>query len=191
MNLPDNVLSPDHFLSERMLLNIFLLACLLLTPIFSQAKTSDINQALHIEADSVEIREQQGISIYKGHVTINRGSMLIKGQLIQVTTKKNNMYVIKVEGKPARFKQLNDSNQEISAQSQKMTFSSESGILTMDKEAILIQGQNQFTSEHIIYNTRQDVVQAGKDEATSTTEPERVSITIQPQPEKNNKNDQP
>ena len=149
------------------------------------AKSSDIDQTLHIEADSVEIREQQGISIYKGHVNIRRGSMLIKGQLIHITNKDNEIYTIKIEGKPARFKQTNDNDQEISAQSQKMIFNSSTGILTMDNNAILIQGQNQFTSDHIIYNTKQDIVQAGKDndntaDTDETAEPKRVSIIIQP-----------
>jgi len=192
MNLPNNVLLSECLRPAHTLLNFFLLACSLLLPSSIMAKTSDINQPLHIEADSVEIREQQGISIYKGHVTISKGSMLIKGQLIHITAKNNNMYDIKVEGEPARFKQLNDSDQEISAQSQKMTFSSESGILTMNEKAVLIQGQNQFTSEHIIYNTKKDIVQAGKAEDKSTTkEPERVSITIQPQAEKDTQSDRP
>ena len=102
------------------------------------------------------------------------------------------MYIIDVEGKPARFKQLNDDEKEVSAQSQKMSYSSETGVLTLDNEAILIQGQNQFTSEHIVYDTKQDIVQAGKsDTPSSATEPERVSITIQPKQEKSTDLNQP
>ncbi len=178
----------DNFLLSR----YFLLSCFLFAPAFAIAKISDATQVLNIEADSVEIREQQGISIYKGNVTISRGSMLIKGQLIHITSQEDNEFIIKVEGLPARFKQLNDNDQAISAQSQKMNFSSESGILTMDKAAILIQGENKFTSEHIIYNTKKDIVQAGKtEEASSTTKPERVSITIQPRQKQNPTADQP
>jgi len=179
---------PDKFLFSR----YFLPACLLLIPAFAIAKISDATQVLNIEADSVEIREQQGISIYKGNVTISRGSMLIKGQLIHITSKKNNEFDIKIEGEPARFKQLNDSDQEVNAESEKMNFSSESGILTMNKKAILVQGENRFTSEHIIYNTKKDIVQAGKAEAaSSTTKPERVSITIQPKQKQKTTADQP
>ena len=42
----------------------------------SQAKTADMNQPLHIQAGSVEIREQDGISIYKDNVLITRGTIL-------------------------------------------------------------------------------------------------------------------
>jgi len=182
MKLPDNFLLPAYFLQ----------LCFLLMPALAVAKISDATQVLQIEADSVEIREQQGISIYKGNVSISRGSMLIKGQLIYITSKKNNEFFVKVKGKPAQFKQLNDNDQEISAQSQNMTFSSESGILTMDIKAVLIQQENKFTSEHIIYNTKKDIVQAGKTEKESgNKEPERVSITIQPQQKENTTTDQP
>ena len=187
MNLPN-----DLFLRRIFCLRHFMLVSFMLTSSFALAKTSDQNQPLNIEADSVEIREQQGISIYKGHVNISRGSMLIKGQLIHITRKKNDTFIINVEGTPASFRQLNDSDEEVSAESQKMTFSSATGILTLDKQASLIQGQNQFTSEHIVYNTKQDIVQAGKDEtATDTSEPKRVSITIQPKQENNTQHDQP
>jgi len=187
MNLPNN-----FFLRRYFCLQHFILLCLMLTPSFTLAQTSDENQALHIEADSVEIREQQGISIYKGHVNISRGSMLINGQLIHITRIKNDMYIINVEGTPARFRQLNDNDEEVSAESQKMTFSSATGILTLEKQASLIQGSNHFTSEHIVYNTKQDIVQAGKDEtAVDSSEPKRVTITIQPKQEKKTQHDQP
>ena len=180
MNLPNNLFILGRFRPCHLIL-----ACLLLSSPFTLAQTSDLNQALHIKADSVEIREQQGISIYKGHVSISRGSMLIKGQLIHITHKNNDTYIINVEGTPASFRQLNDNNEEVSAKSQKMTFSSATGILTLNKQARLIQGQNQFTSEHIVYNTKQDIVQAGNNEMTNdTSEPKRVSITIQPKQEK-------
>lgn len=184
---------PDKFMLARYFHPGWLLVgCLLSMPAVISGKTDDINKALHIEADSVEIREQQGISIYKGHVSIHKGSMYINGELIQITARDNDMYIIDVEGKPARFKQLNDDEKEVSAQSQKMSYSSETGVLTLDNEAILIQGQNQFTSEHIVYDTKQDIVQAGKsDTPSSATEPERVSITIQPKQEKSTDLNQP
>ncbi|MDH5764539.1 MAG: lipopolysaccharide transport periplasmic protein LptA [Gammaproteobacteria bacterium] len=147
-----------------------------------QAKTSDANQPLNINAGFVEIREQEGISIYKNKVHITRGTMTIQGELIYVHTQKNQVQTIRIEGKPAKFKQLNDNNEEISAQSQKMEFQARENKLILKKNAILIQGQNKFTSDHIVYDTKQDLVQAGeavKNNETST--PERITITIQPE----------
>ena len=192
MNLHNNFPRLHPCLIRRFHLKQVLLLCLMLVTTYSFAKTSDINQTLNIEADSVEIREQQGISIYHGNVTISQGSMLIKGQMIHITAKENDIYTIKVQGTPARFTQQNDNNQEISAQSQEMIFSSSTGILTLDKEAILIQGPNKFTSEHIIYNTKQDIVRAGNEDISSeTSEPKRVNIVIQPKQKNNEIDHQP
>ncbi|MDH5472223.1 MAG: lipopolysaccharide transport periplasmic protein LptA [Gammaproteobacteria bacterium] len=163
---------------------LILLFCLSLQ---AQAKTSDSNETLNIQAGSVEIREKEGISIYKNQVHITRGSMIIEGELIQVHTINNEIKTIRIEGKPAKFRQLNDQDEEISAQSQQMEYQASDNKLILKKEAILVQGQNRFTSEHIIYDTRQDIVQAGDlSNTNSTSESERVTITIQPAKNKNN-----
>lgn len=164
--------------------NILPLLALLLSPSLL-AKTSDSEQAMHIEADSVEIREQEGISIYKGNVIITRGSTIIKGQLIHIYQKNNVIDHIKAEGDPASFKQLNDQDQEIIAQSLDMEYRNSEGILILKKQALLVQHNNRFTSEHIVYNTQKDIVQAGSpDQTDSEGSKQRVTITIQPEPAK-------
>ena len=152
----------------------------------AQAKTSDMNQPLYIQAGSVEIREQEGISIYKDNVHITRGTMIIEGELIHLHTTENQIRTIRVEGTPAKFRQLNDQDEEISAQSLQMKYQAHDNKLILTKDAVLVQGQNRFTSEHIVYDTQQDIVQAGDpDKKGDATESERVTITIQPDKKKN------
>ncbi|MFW2371527.1 MAG: lipopolysaccharide transport periplasmic protein LptA [Gammaproteobacteria bacterium] len=158
------------------------LALLLSSPLM--AKSSDAEQAMYIEADSVEIREQEGISIYKGNVIIKRGSTLIKGQLIHIYQIDNVIDRIKAEGNPASFKQLNDQDQEILAQCLDMEYQNSEGILILKQEALLVQHNNRFTSEHIVYNTRKDIVQAGSESPDGKPGKQRVTITIQPEPDK-------
>lgn len=172
----------------RRLINSLPLLGLLLalyTPLPAVAKTSDAEQPVHIEADSVEIREKDGLSIYRGHVKITRGSMNIQGELIHIHSNDDGLEKITVQGDPARFSQLNDANQEVSAESGDMNYDADSGILVLKKDAILIQHQNRFTSQHIIYDTRKDVVKAGNSPPTSSNDgteqtPSRVTITIKP-----------
>ena len=162
---------------------------LILSSSLSAAKTTDQEQPINIEADSVEIREREGISTYRGHVKIIKGSMLIKGDLIYIHTGEKGLEKILVEGKPATFKHLNDQDEEITAQSHKMTYQASSGILVLKKDAVLEQSNNRFTSEHIVYDTQKDIVQAGSDEQTTDQQPGRVSITIQPQKDNNQDNE--
>ena len=164
------------------LLSNCLLFCLLLLSLSVTAKSTDRDQPLHIEADSVEIRELEGISIYKGNVSINQGSIQIHGELIHIHTEQQGLQKILVEGQPATFKQLNDQDEEVSASSNKMTYEAGDGSLVLKEEAVLVQGKNRFTSDHIIYDTRQDIVQAGNENnSTSSDEPKRVTITIHPE----------
>ena len=156
------------------------------TSMQAQAKMSDADQPLHIQAGSVEIREQEGISIYKNDVRITRGTMVIQGELIHVRTAENEIRTIRVEGAPAKFKQLNDQDEEISAESQEMEYQANNNKLILKKEAVLVQGQNRFTSDHIVYDIQRDIVQAGGPNQTdNSTESERVTITIQPEKKKN------
>lgn len=106
-----------------------------------QAKTSDSDQPLHIQAGSVEIREQEGISIYKDRVRITRGSMVIQGELIHVHTTEDKIKKIRVEGTPAKFKQLNDQDEEVSAQSLEMEYQASENKLILKSQAILVQGK--------------------------------------------------
>ena len=147
------------------------------------AQQQDGKRPLNIEADQLKMDEKKGSSIYSGHVKISRGSLLIKGDKVIIQTDDNKgLKFIQVEGKPARFKQINDKGQTISAQAQQMVYMDSSGILKLSKSAELLQNKNIFRAEKIIYNTRTDVVQAG----TKTPAPkgssktERVFITIHP-----------
>ena len=130
----------------------------------------------------MEIREQEGISIYKGNVIIKRGSTLIKGQLIHIYQIDDVIDRIKAEGNPALFKQLNDQDQEILAQCRDMEYQNTQGILVLKQEALLVQHNNRFTGEHIVYNTRKDIVQAGSENPDGDPAKQRVTITIQPKP---------
>ena len=151
----------------------------------AEAKMSDADQPLNIEAGSVEIREKEGISIYKNNVRITRGTMVIQGELIHVHSAEDKIQTIRIEGSPAKYRQLNEQGEEVSAQSQEMEYQARENKLILKKDAILVQGQNRFTSEHIVYDTKQDIVQAGDPEqTTNSSESDRVTITIQPEKKK-------
>lgn len=145
------------------------------------AKSSDKKAALHIEADQVEMREKDSTSIYKGHVKITKGSLKITGNKIIIKNKNGVLHLIKINGEPATFFQLNDLDEEIIAQSHQMDYLENSGILELKEQALLIKSQNRFSSEHIIYDTQKDIVTAGHgDKIPDPEETPRVKITIHP-----------
>lgn len=153
-------------------------------PLF--AKTSDRDAPAYIEADQVEMHEHDNLSIYKGHVKITRGSIRITGDEVIIQNRDGKLEHIEVNGKPATFFQLNDLNEEVSAQSFQMIYLTENSMLELKQQALLVKNQNRFSSEHIIYDVHNDIVKAGYDNKTNTDEQPRVKITLHPEqpPEK-------
>jgi lipopolysaccharide export system protein LptA len=154
---------------------------LLAIPAIAPAKTSDAEQPIYIEADQVEIRDREGLSIYRGNVRIVQGSLRINGDEIQFRTSDQGFQKVRILGKPANFFQLTDNNQEISAQGEEMEYQAHTGILTLNRNAVLVQQDNRFTSEHIVYNTQTNVVKAGVSNNNPQVTPPRVTITVMPE----------
>lgn len=145
------------------------------------AQQDDNDKPLNIEADQLRVDEKVGRSTYSGRVKISRGSLLIKGDKVILQSSDNNgLSFIHVEGSPASFKQNNDKQQLISAEAQELIYRNDSGIITLNKNAVLIQNQNTFRAEEIIYNTHTYIVKAGQKDTSSKTKNGRVFITIRP-----------
>ncbi len=165
-----------------MRLKLLLFTYLVSMPLFAQ--NSDRDAPAYIEADQVEMHERDNLSIYKGHVKITRGSIRITGDEVIIQNRDGKPHHIEVNGKPATFFQLNDLNEEVSAQSFQMIYLTENSLLELKQQALLIKNQNRFSSEHIIYDIHNDIVKAGYDNKTNTdeqTQP-RVKITLHPEP---------
>jgi lipopolysaccharide export system protein LptA len=169
--------------SQNKLLKKFVLVVLVALLAISgaaQAKTSDAEQPIHIEADQVEIRDREGLSIYRGNVHIVQGTLRIYGEEIRIHSNDQGLQKVHITGKPATFYQLTDLEEEISAQGEEMEYRAKENLLVLDRNAVLVQRDNRFTSEHIVYNTQTNVVKAGTDKETDTKTPPRVTITIMP-----------
>ncbi|HED32612.1 MAG TPA: lipopolysaccharide transport periplasmic protein LptA [Gammaproteobacteria bacterium] len=173
--------------SFRLLSPLLMLFCTFSLHTHAWARSADNNAPVHIEADQMEMREKEDISIYTGDVKITKGSIKITGDRIYIQNKNGALHSIKIDGSPATFYQLNDLNEAISAQSHKMEYLANEGKLELKKNAVLEKNKNRFSSEHIVYDTLKDVVRAGQADAGSSqngspnnTQPPRVKITIHP-----------
>jgi lipopolysaccharide export system protein LptA len=165
---------------------LVLLLSLASTALPAYGKSEDSNAPINIEADAVEMREADGISIYTGNVKINRGSIEFSGDKIIIRSQAGRVQQIEIEGQPATFYQLNDQNQDIRAQGLRMRYLAADDTLELNGEALLVKQQSRFSSEHIIYDAARDMVTAGQpqSEATAETEPgekPRVKITLHPE----------
>ncbi|MBA1331005.1 LptA protein, partial [Candidatus Endoriftia persephone str. Guaymas] len=58
--------------------SVSLLLLLLLLPLQARALSGDREQPIYLEADSVEIDEASGVSVYIGNVVVSQGSMRLE-----------------------------------------------------------------------------------------------------------------
>ncbi len=153
----------------------FAVALLILLPALATALQSDKDQPIYIEADSVDIDDRSGISIYKGNVELTQGSIIIKADKVTVTQRQNETDQIEAIGQPVTFQQdTEDGKGTIKGRAKKAEYSANSETIDMIGDAVLTQGQDTFKSDRITYDRARAVVKAG----ASAKGKERVKVTI-------------
>lgn len=164
-------------MSPEMSRRILLALLLALSPL-ALALSTDREQPVEIEADSVDINEAEGISRYQGEVVIRQGSLYLTADQVTVHHQGRAPARMVAEGTPVRFRQQPD-DQALPVQGEarraEYTIDSEELLLTGDAE--LAQGEDRFRSDRIVYDRVRAVVKAGR----AAQGAERVRITIQPQ----------
>jgi lipopolysaccharide export system protein LptA len=163
--------------STKPLLGLSLLLCLL-SPLPLSALSSDKDQPMHLEADSVSIDDASGVSLYEGNVVITQGSLQLWADQLWIHRKDGKTQKIVSEGNPTHFRQLMDnSGEEMKGHAQRAEFYLDRDQLLLLDNAVLEQGSDQFRSDRILYNRASAQVKAG----TSAEGKQRVQVIIEPQ----------
>lgn len=145
------------------------------------ALSSDSDQPIELEADSVEIDDEKGTSVYSGNVRLVQGSIRIQGDTLTITEVGEDENTAVMIGTPVRFRQQPDGDEEeIRGQSLRAEYFTETGVLMLYDEAVIHQGKENFSSDRIRYNSNDSTVHAGQ--AASGTQ--RVRSTIMPKKKK-------
>jgi lipopolysaccharide export system protein LptA len=143
----------------------------------AQAQSADLSQPANIEADRAEFDDLKQVSIYAGNVVFTQGSIRVNADQITLFTREGQLHRLLIEGKPAKFRQLNDAGEEIRAEGFEMEYRADESHLRLEGKAKLSRTGESFSSERIDYDTAKRTVRAGREGAT---EAERVKIVIQP-----------
>ena len=153
-----------------------LFAFFLLVSSQGYSKTGDNQLPIEVEADSLEVHDNDNISIYSGNVKLTQGSLEIHSDLLTLYFDDNKVLTLmKMSGSPATFKQLNDSNLVITGQGMEMEYKESKSTLLLLDNAKLTQGADIIESNKIILNTNTNSVEAGSAEPDN-----RVRMIIQP-----------
>ena len=150
----------------------------MMMPLCALALSSDKQQPIHIEADSVVIDDAHGTAIYRGNVHYSQGSTHLEAQAVTVySTDRQKVDKVVADGDPAKFRQRPDNqDQDMRGQAGHIEYFAAAERVILEKDAHLWQGKNEFAGSRIEYDTAKQMVKALK----SGDEAGRVQVIIQP-----------
>jgi lipopolysaccharide export system protein LptA len=148
---------------------------------FAYTLTTDKNQDIEIESNTVYLDDTKNIGIYTGNVIIVQGSIRITGDKLTVFyTSENELEKIIVEGQPATFRQLPDNSTVYDeAEALVMEYHENENMIVLANKAVVKQGDRRLLAEHIEYDTELSQVRAkGGGPSSNVTEDNRVRLII-------------
>ena len=140
------------------------------------ARSDDATKPINIKANSAEINDATGISVYRGNVKITQGTMELTGEKVIFETVKKKVRKITAEGDLSTFKQTTDDGKLIHAEAKKMVYSINANEIVLTNNAKLTESGNTFESDRIVFYTDKEIVSAG-----GSGDNDRVNITVLPE----------
>ena len=143
-------------LHQNKLLNKFIVALSLASMTnCSLALSTDKQQDIQIEADSAEMDDMKGITIYRGNVVVDQGSIHMTGHTMTVYNDDNDeTELVIMEGQPATYRQLpEDSKIYDEAEALQMEYYALKDYVILIDEALVTQEGLRFSGSRIEYDT--------------------------------------
>jgi len=168
---------------------VYFLLCFILFSISggAMALATDRNQPIELEADTADIDDLKGISIYTGNVILTQGSLVIKAYKLTLYNDNNKELEKAVavgNNKLATFKQRPEGkDQDLRARAETMIYFLKKDKIHLLKKAHVEQSGDTFSGDKIIYDTKNETVVASskKDKSGKPVKSgSRVKVTIQP-----------
>ena len=158
------------------------------------ALSTDKQQDIEIQADSAEMDDIKGITIYRGDVIVDQGSIHMTGDIMTVYNDANGeTELVIMEGKKATYRQLpDDSKIYDEAEALQMEYYALKDYVILIDEALVTQEGLRFSGSRIEYDTVLSQVKAKGSTKTSKAKSDsgkkktdgRVKITIKKKKDK-------
>ena len=127
------------------------------------ALSTDKDQPIIIEADSMEVDEGKGITIYQGNVDLEQGSIRMKADKVTIMQSKGKTDRIIADGNPVKFRQRPDGKDEdVVGNALRFEYESTSELIYLIGDAMLTQGGSSVKSDRITYDRTKAIAKAGK-----------------------------
>ena len=160
-----------------------LLLCTLAATGSASALPTDRDQPIHVQANSAELDDHQGKAVYRGDVVITQGTLKITGNTVTVTRNaQGEIDTFTAQGRPAYYEQQPEINESlVQAYGRTIEYFAGNERIVLTDQAKVLRDGNTFEGERIVYDTRAQVVNAGRAQGGNVTTPQpRIEMVIQP-----------
>ncbi len=155
---------------------LLLLCCL---PLPCWALPGDSEQPIEVEADRLEVRDEDNLSIYQGNVRLLQGSLEITSdRLVIHFNDQRELVLMEMTGSPARFRQLDDERREMLGEAQQINYTEPESMLELLRSARFSHAGDTIEGERIRIDTERYSIEAGGED-----DEQRVKMLIQPRQE--------
>ena len=148
------------------------------------ADRADRDQAVNVEADSVEIDDQKQKAVFLGNVVLTQGTLMLKADRIVVKQSESGFQSGVAYGKPAYFRQKREGSDDfIEGQAERLVYNGEAEKVELFTNAKLKRGGDEIRGNYISYNALTEFfeVNSGTGNAETAEGPRgRVRAIIQP-----------
>jgi len=149
---------------------------LAMVPAWALSASPNEDQPILIEADSADIDDRQGVSVYRGNVEIRQGTSVLTADQVTVQHPQQKAQKIIAVGKPVKYRQRQEGDKpDIRAEALQAEYFTNSEELVMIGDAVLYQGNDSFRSDRISYDRKSGMLKGG----TSAQGKRRVQVTIE------------
>ena len=154
----------------------------------ADARSSDREEPIVIEAGAAEADNRAQVTVYRGDVVITQGTLRITGDTVWIHYDDANTITKAISvGKPAKFRQLPDDKEDyMTAHADRMEYHADQDLILLLGNARYGEGKDKITAQRIVYDSRRGRVKAGVNPGSGETaddaseKPDRVRITITP-----------
>ncbi|MFO7594418.1 MAG: lipopolysaccharide transport periplasmic protein LptA [Pseudomonadota bacterium] len=132
-----------------------------------------------VEADRLEINQQTGVSIYQGNVRLQQDTLLLQAQRLELHSTEGQVQKAYAEGSPVHLEHEDtETGMTTRAEASHMEYRLSDGVMELKGDARLWRGRDEFSGNHLIYDTDNNVVKAFGD--TEKDDKGRVRVILQP-----------
>ena len=137
------------------------------------ARSDDSEKPINITADTAELNDKTGVSIYRGDVEMIQGTTILTGDVITVYTINGQVDKMISVGNLATYQETNDDGEIVYAESEEMIYNSAEKKVELFRKGKITQVGNVIKSDYILYLTEEGIIDTG-------TTKDRINIVIQP-----------